>query len=468
MPDSQSAEQGFKVSRDWVRAAVVAAQRIPVPHGHRLLSSSRLKGEASGKQDLGARSAADVLRQIGLIQLDPLTRVSTAQRLTCLTRLSRNHRAEDVDAALWPPAQIAAGPGEPGEPKVLGRSAPVSFEAFTKVACVFPIEDWPLLRLRREHVSEKYADTLSPDIKERIKEVVGSEPRGVQIGTIESALDSTRTTGWNWSEIKKATELMVRMGELVITSRDGVVRLFDLPERALPEAIRSSADLPDDDLRAALACRAAANLAVMTTADFAHHYHLSRADAAHGIQVAGLVPVEVQGWREIAYCLPELLDGVLPDPERQEIDLLGGSRTSLESGPPGSLKSDPGRSGSPRPGHLSLDGEAGRGQSKEARLIGPFDPLLRDRRRAQRIFGFDYTFEAYVPKDKRIYGHYVMGLLSGTELIGRVDLWRSNGQLVINRIFPQPGTPARSVVPRARSAAQTLARQLGVEPVFPE
>ena len=379
------------VSPEWVRAATVDAQKIPAPG---------VQGEY--------REAADVLRGIGLIQLDPLTRVSTAQRLTCLTRLPRKHGAAQVDAALWP------------------GDEPVSFEAFTKVACLFPLQDWPLMELRRrafrETAQQRYADLLTPKLRAQISEVVAAGPRGVQIGTIESALGSERTTGWNWSQIKQAAEFMVRTGELVIAARDGIIRLFDLPERALPAPIREAEHLPPDQLRADMALRAAGSLAVMTVTDFAHHYHLSKHDAAHGIELAGLVPVAVPGWRDTAYVLPELL----------EAQAIHGDDIGTGIGP-----------------------------VKEARLIGPFDPLLRDRRRALRIFGFDYTFEAYVPRQKRIYGHYVMGVLSGTELIGRVDLWRSEGELVINRIFPEPGVPSRSVTARAKAAATTLSRQLG-------
>lgn len=409
------------VSAAWARAAVTAAQRIPAPG-------------VPGEYD----DAADVLRGIGLIQLDPLTRVSTAQRLTSLTRLPRKHGATQVDAALWP-----------GE-------APVAFEAFTKVACIFPLQDWPLMELRRrafrEQVQQRYADTFTPKLREQISDVVAAQPRGVQIGTIESALGSARTTGWNWSEIKQTAEFMVRTGELVITARDGIVRLFDLPERALPAEVREAEHLPPDRLRADLARRAAGSLAVMTVNDFAHHYHVSRNDAAHGIELAGLAPLAVDGWRDTAYCLPELLDGVLP---------VGPSSS------PGADNGRPPAAPLPEePASWSAE-DAGLGPVKEARLIGPFDPLLRDRRRALRIFGFDYTFEAYVPRAKRIYGHYVMGVLSGTDLIGRVDLRRSNGELVVDRIFPEPGVPRRSVEARTKSAAQTLARQLGAAPVFP-
>ncbi|MCH8561009.1 DNA glycosylase AlkZ-like family protein [Nesterenkonia sp. DZ6] len=395
------------VSTDWVRAVVTGAQHIPAPAGPGFYAS-----------------AAGVLRGIGLIQLDPLTRVSTAQRLTTLTRLPRSARAEDIDSSLWPAGAPLHG-------------APVSFEAFTKVACVFPIEDWPLLQLRRERVRETYALSLDPKMRAQIREVVAAAESGAQIGAIEAAMGATRTTGWNWSEIKHAAELMVRTGELVITARNGIIRLFDLPERALPAPILEAAHLPRDQLRADLARRAAGTLAVMTAADFAHHYHLSTADAARGIALAGLTALQVQGWKDLAYCHPQLLDPV-PDRAAPEADATP----------------------QPSPHTTSPLGTAPAAQS---RLIGPFDPLLRDRGRARRIFDFDYSFEAYVPKDKRLYGHYVMAVLSGTEMVGRVDLQRVGGVLQLNRIFPERGHSTRAVTARARAGAGTLGAQLGTE-----
>lgn len=381
------------VTAEWVRAAVVAAQHIPAPR-------------AVGEYD----DAADVLRGIGLIQLDPLTRVSTAQRLTALTRLPRSSRDHQIDAALWPAADQRNG-------------SPVAFEALTKVACIFPIQDWPLLHLRRERFRDRYEESIDSALRRRVFDTVASDAGGVQIGTIESALGGPRTTGWNWSEVKKTAELMVGMGELVITSRNGTVRLFDLPERALPESIRQADELPVEHLHAALASRAAESLAVMTTADLAHHYHLSRADAARGIELAGLTPVDVPGWRDQAFTRPETLDV---------------SAATVTA--PAAL----------------------------ARLIGPFDPLLRDRGRARRIFGFDYTFEAYVPKTQRIYGHYVMAVLSGNDLVGRADVQRVGPLLHVNRVFPEPGHTTRSVRARVRASLSTLATQLAVEPVMSE
>lgn len=394
---------GHSLDAQAVRHAVVTAQRIP-----------------EGRSSVSPyTSAADVLRGIGLIQLDPLTRVSTAQRLTCLTRLPKSFRAENVDAQLWP------------------QGSPVGFEAFTKVACLFPLEDWPLLRLRREKVAAKASTSLDPGLKEDIRAVVSSGSSGVRIGAIEQALGQERTTGWNWSTVKQAAELMVRTGELVITAREGVVRLFDLPERALPAAVRDQAELSHDELLRAIAIRAVGTLAVMTVRDLAHHYHLSRADAKQAVELAvasgDLVEVEVQGWKDSGFVAAAVAGQAV----------VGSEFTS----------------------ELTTTSLA---PVNQARLVGPFDPLLRDRDRMRRIFGFDYTFEAYVPKAKRVYGHYVMAVLSGDQLIGRVDLQRTVGVLQVNQVFAEPQFPRRSVEARAKAAASILARQLGVELTWPD
>lgn len=410
--DARAAEP-VRVTAEAVRRAVVAAQRIPAAPR----SGAGASGEAAG-------SAAEVLRAVGLLQLDPLMRVSTAQRLTSLTRLPRSHRADAVDAELWP------------------REAPASFESFTKVACLFPLEDWPLLRVHRERHLRRRREQVEQPLAERIRRVVEAAGDGASIGTIEAEAGAgERTTGWNWTRVKVAAEQMVRSGELVITAREGTTRLFDLPERGLPERVLDGAELDDETLLARLARRAAGSLAVMTQADFAHHYHLRPQEAADGLAASGLAPVAVDGWREPGWCLPELLDadGLL-DP--------AASAAGDDDGDLGARQ----RFGAP----------------SEARLVGPFDPLLRDRGRARRIFDFEYRFEAYVPPAERLYGHYVMAVLSGDRLIGRVDIRRAGETLRIERIFAERGVPRRVLRPRVRGAGRTLARQLGVELVMPE
>lgn len=102
------------------------------------------------------------------------------------------------------------------------------------------------------------------------------------------------------------------------------------------------------------------------------------------------------------------------------------------------------------------------------RLLCPFDPVLRDRARVQRLFCFDYRFEAFVPGPQRQYGYYVLPVLEGERLVGRVDpkYHRARGVLEIRRVFWEPGvrvTRARRL--RLDEAAERLARMIGADEV---
>lgn len=99
------------------------------------------------------------------------------------------------------------------------------------------------------------------------------------------------------------------------------------------------------------------------------------------------------------------------------------------------------------------------------RVLSPFDPALRDRKRAARLFGFDYTVEMFVPEPKRKYGYYVFPLLEGDRLVGRVDMkaFRDRDTLVVRALWPEQGvrwTPAR--INAFESELQRLKKLAGV------
>jgi uncharacterized protein YcaQ len=102
------------------------------------------------------------------------------------------------------------------------------------------------------------------------------------------------------------------------------------------------------------------------------------------------------------------------------------------------------------------------------RLLSPFDPVLRDRARALRLFGFDYRFEAFVPEPQRKFGYYVLPVLEGDRLVGRIDpkFERSEGVLKVRRVYWEPGVRAtRERVKNLKEAAERLARFVGAERV---
>lgn len=344
----------------------------------------------------GFADAADVLRHTGILQLDPLARVDKAHRLTALTRLGPATRSGAVDGALW------------------RDDAAVGYETFSRIACLVPVDDWPLHRLDRER---RGAEPVPADLRERILAIVAGLPGGATIGDIETGTASARTTGWEWSPVKIATERLLRDGELVVTARRGVARLFDLPERRLPGRLLD-ARLDDDEVLAGLARRALASLGVVTPADLSRVFSLTRAEAARGLASSGTERVVAADDREPAYLDPAaalvLVDGAPP----------------------------------------ALDGP---------RLVGPFDQLLRDRARARRVFGFDYVFEAYKPVAARVHGHYVLGVLAGDRFVGRVDARRDGTTLRLGPVVPERGVRTRSAASAARRAGRRLARQLELE-----
>jgi uncharacterized protein YcaQ len=116
----------------------------------------------------------------------------------------------------------------------------------------------------------------------------------------------------------------------------------------------------------------------------------------------------------------------------------------------------------------SRHGGASPADDEPIRVLSPFDPILRDRNRALRLFNFDYRFEAFVPAPKRKFGYYVMPLLQGERLVGRVNpkFHRDRGELVIDGVWWEKGIkPTRARKAALDDALQRLARFVGAERV---
>jgi uncharacterized protein YcaQ len=103
------------------------------------------------------------------------------------------------------------------------------------------------------------------------------------------------------------------------------------------------------------------------------------------------------------------------------------------------------------------------------RILNPFDPVIRDRARLQRLFGFDYRIEIFVPAAKRRWGYYVYPLLEGDRMVGRVEIKadRAAGTLTLEQVWPEPGvvwTGARDA--RLEAELARLARLAAVDTVI--
>ncbi len=285
-----------------------------------------------------------------------------------------------------------------------------AFEYWSHAACVLPMEDWPLFAFRRRaFLARGHRWHRMKDAGRSLAEV-----RARLAG--EGPLTSTELGGaknggpwWDWSETKIAVEWLLDTGEVVCTRRRGWKRVYDLAGRAVPEALRNQ-EPADEECRRRLVAGAGAALGVATLADLADYHRMTQAEVAGVIEGTGLVPVTVRGWQAPAWADP----AALAEPPR------GRHRTTL---------------------------------------LSPFDSLIWDRRRTERIFGMSHRLEAYTPREKRVYGYFAMPLLAGGRLLGRVDPARE-GRVLVARHASFEGT-ARQAAKAVPAMAQALHEAAG-------
>ena len=237
---------------------------------------------------------------------------------------------------------------------------------------------------------------------------------------------ATATSWWGWSPPKTALEYLWATGEAAIAGRRGFHKLYDLTVRVLPEAAAAPRPRPEEHL--AWACRTAlARLGVATAQEIAAFWQAVPAAA-------------VRTW-----CADAAARG----------EIAGVTVESADGSPP-------------RAAFAVADWRE-RAQAEPAarprlRLLCPFDPVLHDRRRAQRLFRFDFRFEAFVPASQRRHGYYVMPLLEGERLVGRIDpkLHRNEGRLEVRSVRWEPGVrPTRRRRAALEAAVGRLAALVG-------
>jgi hypothetical protein len=238
---------------------------------------------------------------------------------------------------------------------------------------------------------------------------------------------SERSSGWwGWKPQKAALEYLWSTGELTVVRRESFQKVYDLTERVLP--LFHNKPTPPEAEHIEWACSTALERLVIATpkeiADFWNTISLSQAKKWCEEKDASqtLVPVIIESldgdnrWQSFA----------LPDWEKR-------LRTQPE--PP-----------------------------QRMRLLCPFDPVLRERRRLERLFGFTYRFEAFVPAAQRQHGYFVLPILEGDGLIGRLDpkMHRDRGLLEIRKVWLEPAINlTKTRAQKLEEAVARLARLVG-------
>ena len=345
--------------------------------------------------------------RLSLHQIDSVNVLVRAHYLPAFSRLGGYDR-KLLDSAAW------------------GRkSKRTMFEYWAHEASLLPLELHPLLRWRMAAAERGEIGWrgLRPYAGERRREADAVLDRIRAEGPL-AASDFEHGKGqggwWGWGEAKSTLEWLFWAGLITTaTRRASFERIYDLPERVIPPAILALPTPEPADAKRILVERSARALGVATGTDLRDYFRLDPASArtavAELVEEGLLVPVAVEGWKQPAF--------------------------------------------------LHRDGRQPRRIRGQA-LLAPFDPLVWERDRTERLFGFRYRIEIYVPADKRVHGYYVLPFLLDDRLVGRVDLKadRQNSRLLARQVTWEPGAPP-DAAERLESELRLMANWLGLEAV---
>ena len=378
----------------------------------------------------GPAAVGSMLRRLGAVQLDTISVLARSHELVAYARLGAVPRSA-IERAYWQPGTATA------------------FEYWSHAACVLPIEEWPYYSFRRRAFrarGRRWHQSHESVCREVLAKLRSSGPlNATQLGGAKNG-----GAWWDWSDTKIAVEWLLDTGEVVCARRSGWRRVYDLPERVLPAGLLN-ADPNDAECLIHLAAVTARALGVATTADLTDYQRLANfgsgrnaagLPAHEAALAAGLIPVAIDGRAGAA--VPAWADPAA-------LAFL----TAPAGEPAGAGRHSGGSRGVVPPGQHSggSRGVVPPGQHRVT-LLSPFDSLVWDRKRTRRMFGFDHSLEAYVPKAKRVHGYYAMPLLAGGRLVGRADPARE-GQTLVARQLSLDGPRAAAPMARALVAAAT-------------
>ncbi len=339
------------------------------------------KGSGKG-EDLAA-----VIDNLGFVQVDSINTVARAHHMILAARRPA-YKEKNLKLLLERDRQL--------------------FEHWTHDAAVIPTAFFKHWRLRfgrnRETLAERWRKWQRVGFEEKFDDIL---KRISDHGPVTSATvgeDEKRSNGgwWEWHPSKAALEYLWRTGDISVSGRNGFQKVYDLTERVIPqEHLNAAFDQQE-------------------TIDWAARSALDRLGFATSGEIAAfwdlITPQEARDW-----CQNALADGTIIE---VETECANGVWRKVFTWPhmPDMLHALP----EPPP---------------RVRILSPFDPALRDRKRTERLFGFHYRIEIFVPEPKRKYGYYVFPVLERDRLIGRIDMKsiRDEDRLHVRAFWPEKG-----------------------------
>jgi uncharacterized protein YcaQ len=395
----------------------------------RAAAARRMLLGAQGLLDDPARRATPsalckLIQQMGFVQIDSINTIERAHHLILFSRLPE-YRSHMLARLLEDTREL--------------------FEHWTHDASAIPTPWFPhwrhrFERHRRKMTSHKWWQMrMGPEPEKTIEMVMQRIRRDGPLLSRDFEHDRNNhqlpeDSWWGWKPQKAALEHLWRTGELAVAKRINFQKVYDLTERVLPQSQRLP--IPDLDEHIDWACRSALErLGPATPREIAAFWNA--VDLAQARQWCE----KTRQRGEIIEVRVEALDGSAPKPAFMLADRLARALRL--------------------PSENQVDGDI--------RLLAPFDPALRDRHRTRRLFNFDYTLEAFVPARKRRYGYYVLPMLEGDALIGRLDpkFHRERGTVEVRGLWLEPRVkPTKARKRKIDAAVERLAEFVGASSII--
>jgi len=360
----------------------------------------------------GIRQLGALVERLGLLQIDSVNVFERSHYVPAFSRLGPYDKAQ-LD-------RLSTG------------AKPRLTEYWVHEASLIPVDDWPLFRWRMQAYRDRaaaddahWSRDNAPMLAWLLSELAANGP--MRASAIEHDANKRSGPWWGWSDVKIGLETLFRWGDVVSGGRERFERVYALPEQVFPTALLDR-EIPAADAHRALISQAARAHGIGTVKDLADYFRLRTEPARAAIteleEAGELIPVEVPGW---------------------------------------------GRGGAAGAAWLHRDAQLPR-RMDAAAVLSPFDPVVWERARALRLFDFHYRIEIYTPQEKRQFGYYVLPVLLGDTIVGRVDLKndRQAGVLRVQASWAEPTAPADTAARLAGVLRSTAAWQgLGDVEVVP-
>jgi uncharacterized protein len=402
---------------DAVQISAAEARSVALAAQHFGRTAGRGQGVGATGRHAGARQLHQAAIALGAVQIDAVNVLTRSHYLSFFSRLGP-YKTSVLDDLAYRQRQL--------------------FEYWGHAASLMPVGLYPAMRSRMEEVAQSrhYAAFRERMSKERpgyvealLAEIGGrgplawtelSDPARWQSLPARLAKYADSTLAWHGrSDGKAALEWLYGTGTLAVAQRRGFEPRYDLADRVIPAEVISAPALPRVEAQRALVLTAARALGVATVRDLADYFRLPAADTrarARELAEGGKIrPAIVAGWKQAAY-----LD---PDFDARPVSARA--------------------------------------------LLSPFDSLLWQRGRAERLFGYQHVFELYVTAAKRRYGYYVLPFLLGDTIVARVDLKaaRDAGTLQVLAAYLEPEASAAQTAAELAAELRRLADWLSLDAI---